>query len=68
LLGTIDPAVVQRAAVQFGDCFADTVGAMLPLDPSLASLVTSAVTSLGRPRAPRPVVPSWCCPYAHIAL
>jgi hypothetical protein len=41
---------------------------MLPLDPSLASLVTSAVTSLGRPRAPRPVVPSWCCPYAHIAL
>lgn len=53
LVGTLDPAFVQRTALDASEGLATALGAMLQLDPSLASTLAQAAASLGAAQAPR---------------
>jgi len=64
LVGTIDPAFVQRTALDASEGLATALGAMLQLDPSLASTLAQAAASLGAaqaPRAPHPAATFFYC-------
>lgn len=68
LVGTLDPAVVQRAALGVGGSIANAIATVLQLDRSLATYVAQTAASIVRPRAPRRIASFHCCVDGHLAL
>ncbi|HEX7836717.1 MAG TPA: hypothetical protein VF469_04590 [Kofleriaceae bacterium] len=68
LVGTLDPAVVQRAALGVGGSIANALATVLQLDRSLATYVAQTAASIVSPRAPRRVASFHCCVDGHLAL
>lgn len=69
LVGTLDPAIVQRAAQIVGGGITDALSALLPLVPTIASEFTSTPHACSAPHARGPVVPPWYGDYlAHAAV
>jgi hypothetical protein len=77
LVGTIDPATVQRVGLELGSVLANAIGTMLQLDPSLVAHLMNVAASVGRPHIPHPmspigpmgsIAPPWSCPHHTCGL
>jgi len=69
LVGTLDPAIAQRAAQIVGGGISEALSALLPLAPAIASGLTSSPPACSAPHARGPVVPPWHGDYfAHAAV
>jgi hypothetical protein len=69
LVGTLDPAIVQRATQIVGGGITDALSALLPLAPTIASEFMSTPHACSPPHARGPVVPPWYGDYvAHAAV
>ena len=59
LVGTLDPAIIQRATQIIGGGITAAVSAVLPLAPAIASELASTPRAWEAPNAGGPVVPPW---------
>jgi hypothetical protein len=68
LVGTLDPAIIARAAQIVGGGITDTLSALLPLVPTIASEFVSTPHACGGAHTRPPVGPPWYAEYlAHVA-
>lgn len=69
LVGTLDPAIVQRAAQIVGGGITEALSALLPFAPTIASEFASTPPACSAPHAHGPVVPPWYGDYlAHAGV
>lgn len=59
LVGTVDPAIVQRAAHSIRGAITEALSALLPLAPTIASEFANTPHAWSAPHARGPVVPPW---------
>ena len=61
LIGTLDPAIVQRATQTLGGGLVDALSALLPLAPAIAGDAASGLGACAGSRAPDPLAPFFPC-------